>query len=59
MVLDICMEQKEERKHTKTSAPIVGITPDRANVAGRFTIAGPVKEFTAIDMDPSHPMDPV
>jgi hypothetical protein len=31
---------------------VVGIMPDLANVLGRFNMAGPVRELTAIDMDP-------
>jgi hypothetical protein len=31
---------------------MVGIIPDLLKVAGKFNIAGPVRELTAIDMDP-------
>jgi hypothetical protein len=38
---------------------MVGIIPDRANVAGKLNMAGPVNEFTAMDIDPNIPMVPI
>ena len=51
-------DEELERKHTKSSTIIVGINPDLWNVAGRLSIAGPVKEFTAIEMPPNIPIVP-
>ena len=59
MVLAMCSEQSAASTHTKMMVAMVGIMPDRLNVAGRLSMAGPVRELTAIDMDPSIPMEPV
>lgn len=59
MVLAKCDEQSDDKMQTKISAEHVGIIPDRANVAGKLSMAGPVKELTAMDMEPSIPMEPL
>ena len=70
--------QKYDKTQTKQIVRIVGMIPDRANVAGRSSMAGlqksrtnvrrtkcqdrrttyPVSALTAIEMDPSIPIDP-
>jgi len=41
---------------TSIVIPVVGIKPERWYVSGRHSMAGPVKEFTAIDIDPKKPI---
>ena len=59
MELAMCRQQNADKKQTNRRVAMVGMTPERSKVAGRFNMAGPVKEFTAIDMLPRYPMEPV
>jgi hypothetical protein len=52
------MQHKDERTQTSTSVHVVGIIPDRWKVAGKFNIAGPVKELTARAAEPNKPIEP-
>ena len=47
---------KDDRIETKTIVKPVGIMPDFWNVAGRSSMPGPVRLFTAIAIDPNSPM---
>ena len=58
MVLDICIQQSADNMQTKTSVQTVGMIPERSKVAGKLNMAGPVRELTAIDMEPRYPMEP-
>jgi hypothetical protein len=44
--------------HKKAIVNVVGINPDLWNTLGKFSMAGPVSEFTAIDTLPSIPIVP-
>lgn len=57
MQLAMFNEHTEERQHTKSSVPTVGMTPDFSNIAGKFNMAGPAKLFTAIAMELVIPME--
>ena len=52
-------EQKAAMAQTKTRVTKVGIKPERRNVAGRWSMAGPVKELHAMAKDPKYPILPV
>mmetsp|Transcript_28334 Transcript_28334/g.76761 ORF Transcript_28334/g.76761 Transcript_28334/m.76761 type:complete len:153 (+) Transcript_28334:1355-1813(+) len=52
----MCRQQNADKMQVNTMAAVVGIKPERWYVAGRVSIAGPVKEFTAMDTDPRTPM---
>ena len=56
IAFDILREHIMERKKTTRIVDVVGIKPHFWNVAGRFSIAGPTNEFTAIDTLPSMPI---
>ena len=59
MVLAMWREQRAARMHTKTNVKTVGIRPERWNVAGRWSMAGPVNELQAIAKEPRYPILPV
>ena len=56
---DRVSEHNAERTQSMINVKIVGISPEIWNVAGRFSIAGPVKELTVIAIDPSIPIIPL
>jgi hypothetical protein len=49
-------EQRAASMQTKNKVTVVGIRPERWKVAGRFNMAGPVRELTAMEMDPNIPI---
>ncbi len=59
MTFAMCNEQSVDSTQIKAIVRVVGIKPDFWNTEGRFNIAGPVNEFTAIDTLPSIPMVPI
>ncbi len=59
MTFAMCNEQSVDNTHIKAIVRVVGIKPDFCYSEGRFNIAGPVNEFTAIDTLPSIPMVPI
>jgi hypothetical protein len=59
MVFAICREHSVERTHRNAIVNVVGIKPDFWNTLGRLSIAGPVSEFTAIDILPNIPIVPL
>lgn len=48
-----------DKMQTKMTVQVVGINPALWKVAGKFSMAGPVKELLAIDMDPKNPILPM
>ena len=59
MVFAIWKEQSVERTHRNAIVNVVGIKPDFWNTLGRLSIAGPVSEFTAMDILPNIPIVPL
>lgn len=58
IVLAKCKQHNADKAHTTTSVMVVGMIPERAKVAGKLSMAGPVKELTAMESDPNIPMEP-
>jgi hypothetical protein len=54
-----CREHMADKMQTKMTVQVVGINPALWKVAGKFSMAGPVKELLAIDMDPKNPILPM
>ena len=59
MTLEMWREQRALSMHTKMTHAVVGMMPDLLKVAGNVSMAGPVKELTAMEREPSMPMVPV
>ena len=59
MVLAMCRQHTADKMQTKTNVKSDGNTPERAKVAGRFSMAGPVSELTAMETLPRLPMVPI
>lgn len=59
IVLAMWREQNAAMAQIKTRVNKVGIKPERRNVAGRWSIAGPVKELQAMANEPKYPILPV
>ena len=58
IVLAMCKEHREDNIQTKINVDVVGMIPLRTKVAGKFNMAGPVKELMAMAMEPSIPIEP-
>jgi hypothetical protein len=46
------MQHRADKTQTSTNVHVVGMIPDRSKVDGKLSMAGPVRELTAIDMLP-------
>ena len=55
----MCKEHREDSIQTKINVTVVGMIPLRTYVAGKFNMAGPVKELIAIAIEPNIPIEPV
>ena len=52
-------EHKVDKIHNKANVKVVGINPDLWYKDGKFNIAGPVNELTAMEILPNIPMVPI
>lgn len=58
IVFDKCKQHNDASIATNIRVKVVGMNPARWKVSGRFSMAGPVNELTAIDTDPRYPILP-
>lgn len=58
MQLAKCKQHSADKTPTSKMVAMVGMMPDRAKVAGKSNMAGPVSELTAILIEPKVPIVP-